>query len=132
MEKQRALSPEIFSAIQLSDIADLLEDMKNLLGQLIPEGLVKQLKVAVGAQITELNAPNTYPNALPWARFQIFNDGPDPVFFVVNFNYIPVGTVPLNPNETVPVEMTRDQIKNIILSTLTQGNIANVRIFAVK
>uniref|UniRef100_A0A6M3LSR7 Uncharacterized protein n=1 Tax=viral metagenome TaxID=1070528 RepID=A0A6M3LSR7_9ZZZZ len=142
MAKER---PYVLQQIQMQilyDIAGLQESTHDLIEELverttrfhgsweetIPVGKFKPLTIPVTDSITELSPLNV--STMPWMAFTIYNDGPDPVFMMVNEEFIQDVT-PLNVGENVTVDMKKRQIVKIFLHCAL-GLTTSVRIFALR
>lgn len=135
MVKER---PYVLQQIQMQilyDMAGLLEELverntrfQSSWEETIPVGKFKPLTISVTDSITELSSKNV--PTMPWMVFTIYNDGPDPVFIMVNEEFVQDVT-PLNFGENVTVDMKKRQIEKIFLHCAS-GLITSVRIFALR
>ena len=132
-ERQDALRPYAQSAIQ----TEILNGIAGMIYSQIPYGEEAPFSFQVASQQVIIRRDTVPPGQpiqpwrLPWFSFTIFNDGPNPVYMAVNSEY-PETNTPLNPGNFLSVDFKKkDSIKQVILNC-TQGNVANVRIFAMR
>ncbi len=119
----------------LYDMAGLLEELveRNTRfhaewKETIPVGKFKPLTISVTDSITELSPLNV--PTMPWMTFTIYNDGPNPVFIMVNEEFIQEVT-PLNSGENITVNMKKRQIAKIFLHC-APGLTTSIRIFSLR
>lgn len=135
MAKERPYALQVIQMQILYDMADLLEELverntrfQTSWEETIPKGELEPLTFAITDMPTELS-PRTV-GSMPWMRFTLHNDGPNPVFIMVNEEYIQNRT-PLNIGEHITVDMVKPKVDKVYLHcapTLT----ASVRIFALR
>jgi len=100
----------------------LLDDILVTLRRKVPEGVVEPIKIEVGDKFEELPFPE------PWISADIRNDGPDPVYVLVNKER-PIRDLPaLEPAESLSVDMVEPLIRVLYL-ICDKGKRATVRIF---
>jgi hypothetical protein len=138
IEEMAASRPYALMVIQtqiLYDIAGMLEDMGEEIAQLrgewrqtVSEGVFRPLTVHVTSEITTLDPSKV--DTMPWMGFDIYNDGPAPVYMMVNEEYLQEKT-PLNAGESLKVDMKKRQVAKITLHC-PAGQEADVRIFAAR
>jgi len=133
--KERPYAQDALQTQLLYDIASMLEDQRETLmsfyqdwKQTVPKGVYRPLTVDVSDVITTLD-PKNVPS-MPWITFTIFNDGPSPVYMMVNEEFVQERTS-LNLGENVTINMKKDQIQKVTLHCAS-GLTSRVRIFAVK
>jgi len=126
---QHALQTQI-----LYDIASILEDMAFELTSFyqewkmtIPEGRLIQLTVNVTDEPKELS-PEEGVSYMPWISFDLYNDGPDPVYVMVNEEYLRY-RAPIASGENLKVDMKKPLIRKIWLYCAS-GQTASVRMYA--
>jgi len=130
--------PYVVQMIQtqiLYDIAGMLEDLgKTLIDfhqdyqQTIPKGMLLPIELTITDKLTVIDR-NTPRMNIPWMTFDIFNDGPDPVYIAVNKNYIE-WIAPISIDESLTVNMRKTQVEKVLLQC-KKGKKANVRIYAL-
>lgn len=135
MAKER---PYVLQQIQMQilyDMAGLLEELverntrfQSSWEETIPVGKFKPLTIPVTDSITELSPLNI--STMPWMAFTLYNDGPSPVFMMVNEEFIQDVT-PLNSGENLTVDMKKRQIEKIFLHCAS-GLTTSVRVFALR
>jgi hypothetical protein len=143
MEKQRAATPGIVQEVFLMEIADILEEILDATKLSTAHGVLKGQQLTVGAAITELNPGNTV--TMPWKGLTLYDDGPAPLFIAINQDYFDVTATqgqapaytPVNVGQPFSVDMGRDQIWKILLTTTNpvsgvSGGNASIRLFSVK
>ena len=92
-----------------------------------PTGELRDLNVNVSEQIREVFRP---AEGLPCTSFDMDNNGPDPVYFCVNRWINP--QAPLNPGQSIHVDLKRQgAIKKIYLKC-ARGQNSNVSFFILK
>ena len=82
---------------------------------------------------------------MPWKGLALYDDGPAPLFIAINQDYFDVTSTtgappaypPVNPGQPFIVDMGRDQVKKILLTTTdpvsgASGGNASIRLFSVK
>lgn len=90
------------------------------MAQYVPTGIVDPRTISVSGSKTV----EAYPYA--WFSFDLYNDGPDPVYVQVNRHT--AKTTPLNSGESLKENCKAPVIKRIFLET-DSGKTASVRIF---
>lgn len=103
------------------------ETLKVLKSQ-IPKGEFRPITLQISNTPTVLE-PKSIPE-MPWIKFTIFNDGPDPVYLEVNEEFLQQ-TTPLNIDESLAVDMITPQIEKVRLFCAV-GQTASVRLFTKK
>ena len=135
---ERPYAVQMIQTQILYDMAAMLEDLTETLANFyseykstIPQGYLKEIRLTIIHEITSLTPILTPEYKLPWISFDLFNDGPNPVFIFVNEKILSVTTeVPsLGAGESLQVNMKKPLIKRIYL-LCASGHQANVRIFA--
>jgi len=102
----------------------LLDDILVTLKRKVPEGIVDPIKVEVTDKLVPVK------EAKPWIYADIRNDGPDPVYVMINKIISPGVRMPvLEPAGMLSVDMKESLIKVIYL-ICEKGKKATVRIFA--
>lgn len=91
------------------------------MAQWVPTGIVDPIPVTVSGSKTVA----AYP--YKWFSFDLYNDGPDPVYVQVNRHT--AKTTPLNKGESLKENCKAPVIERIFLET-DSGKTASVRIFA--
>jgi hypothetical protein len=109
------------------ETAKALEPFMEEWRSTIPEGKVEMIPLSLTDRVTLLT-PEEY-HTMPWRSFDIYVDGPDPVYMAVN--EVPVGKAPLNAGESLKVDMKKRKISKIILYCAA-GKQSSARIFALK
>lgn len=105
----------------------LLYDIASMLEQRLPEGIIRPIDLSITQKTTVLEPPN---EEMPWFAFTIFNDGPSPVFFEVNKDFM-TRKASLSRRDQISIDMFKDGIHKLILYC-DVGNTAAVRIYAKK
>lgn len=130
--KERPYALEAIKTQVLYDIASMLEDQGKTLIDFfeswrgtVPKGELRPLRLAITDRITELDPGNT--PGMPWFTFDIFVDGPDPVFLGVNVDFIRERS-PLRAGEHLKVDVGKANINKVLLHC-EQEKKSTVRIF---
>jgi len=119
------VSPEVYQAALLDEIAERLLKLENLMKAEVPEGAVEPIEKF---RITETRTPLKLRKA--WFSVSIINDGPDSVFVIVNTEKsFEEHEVLLH--ETYTIDMHRALITDI-LCWCNHGETAMVRIVGVR
>jgi len=131
--KERPYAAQMLQLQILYDMAGMLEDISESLAHFrsefrstIPKGYVEPIELTVTDKISKITK-NKYAT-MPWISFDLFNDGPNPVYVVVNRNFV-TRRAPLNSGESLTVDMKAPIIEKIYLFC-DKGNTASVRIYA--
>jgi len=109
----------------------LLDDILVTLRRRVPEGKIHPIKVEVGDKLVPVSTVK------PWISADIRNDGPDPVYVMVN-EVIPPHMFPPRPPVRIPAlesaEMLSVDMKEPLIEVIylicEKGKKATVRIFA--
>jgi hypothetical protein len=135
MAKERPYALQMIQMQILYDIASLLEELTERTTRFhssweetIPVGEFKSLTYPITDRVTELS-PKTI-ESMPWRAFTIFNDGPSPIYLVINEDF-PQTRTPVNMGENLTVNMTKRKIEKIYLNCAA-GLTSTVRIFVLK
>jgi len=119
--------PYALQAIQLQvlqDIASLLETLNERIEDMKAECLHPiELEVDERGKTLERSE---YPT-MPWISFTLFNEGPNPVYVVINDFY---RKVPLMPEEPLTVDFRSHKIMKVFLFCNPKQK-AKVRLYAV-
>jgi len=92
----------------------------------IPEGKVEPIELSITEELTVLT-PEVY-RTMPWRSFDLWVDGPDPVYIGVNEESINE-KAPLSKGEHLEVNMQKPLVQKIILFC-QKGKTSSVRIYA--
>jgi hypothetical protein len=125
MDNQRATTAGIIGNDILLHILDKIEDLTDYTYLATAEGIYDQVTVPVTPQITELNHLNPLTSTMPWKATTIYNAGKFEIYMGVNQSYITHPT-PIVCGQTVRVEMGRNQIEKIILTTAPTSSAFNL------
>jgi hypothetical protein len=132
LDRQRSSTPGIIQNAVLMEVADILEDLLEETKKSTAHGLFEPALLSVGAAVTQLDPKSQV--TMPWKSVVLANDGPQPIFVAINKDYF--DPVPLNPGQDLPVDMGRDMITQVLLTTTNPegggGGSASVRLFAIK
>lgn len=121
--------------ILLDDIAGMLADISFEIANFrqewkatLPKGKVNPLEFSVTEKFIKLTPAEV--SSMPWVTFDVFNDGPDGVYVIVNQDYV-TKKAPLKKDENLTVDMKRPIIEKVYLFCGT-GKKASVRIYPLK
>lgn len=110
----------------LEDIAETLAHHQSEFKSTIPQGKLEPIGLLITDTRTVLKKENC--PTMPWITFNLFNDGPNPVYVDVNKDQ-PSLTAPLAIGDAIQVDMKVPKIKRVLL-ICSSGNTAAVRIYA--
>jgi len=129
VRKLRELPPEL-TFITLDEIAGRLADIYDALQRQVPEGLKEEVTVvAEGTRAVPLSARFIKP---PYFRAAVFNDGPDPVYVMLNKSKpVAFRTTPLNDGDKLVIDTVEAKIQ-LLLFACVEGESASVRVHLLK
>ena len=124
--------PYVQQAIQtqiLYDLASMMEELLRLTKLQIPIGEVLSFKLEVGDKDVILE--NVAHYSFPWMGFTLINDGPSPVYFVINQRGVPSTSLrcPIEAGDQIDVDLGA-RVINILSLRCNPGQSTTVRIYA--
>jgi len=117
--------------VLLDDIARGISDLKKLMQAQIPEGLKEEVEVTAHGKIPVPMQPRT--TVPPYFRATVFNDGPDPVYVMLNdIKTEPYRKAPLNSGDKLDIDTTEAKIRELFFACEEDDKSASVRIHLLK
>jgi len=135
-KRNKEYPPEVLQAAYIKKMGEKMDELEKNMSKLtevtkttIPEGEKGDIKISVEDKwkkvfITDL--------PYPWVGFDLFNDGPSPVYFDIN-DHGPLDEEDssVKPDESVEIDMRASVIDAVFL-VCEEGKNTTVRIHAVK
>ena len=123
------LDPRVLQFVLLDDIAVTLREIKGSLKREEFEGTPDERTLSADSEVKVIDLVKGYPHS-PWATAAFANDGPDPVYIVVN-GQAKQNVPPLNKNDSTHFDFTKaDRKIEIIYYWCDTGKTASVRVRA--
>jgi len=128
-ELKRVKAP--LDTVLLDEIARGIADLKKLMSSQVPEGLKDEVEVSVHGKVPVPMQPRT--TMPPYFRATIFNDGPDPVYVMLNdVKAEPYRKAPLNAGDKIDIDTTEAKIRELYFACEGDANSAALRIHLLK
>lgn len=105
------VSPEVFQAIMLDDIAQGIRRVEKAIRETIPEGIIESYEVTATTSKQEVRPPVLKK----WHKVSVLNKGPDTVKIAVNVGR--VNAVTIEKNRSYEVDMKSAKIEYVIYQT---------------
>jgi len=102
-EEKAKVSPSIFQSILLDEIAQGIRQVKNIMNQTIPDGVI--------SSYTEIitDKPREFRPYKPWFSVTVYNRGPKPVHVGVNVGH--GGGIKIESGDSFPVNLSARKIR---------------------
>lgn len=131
-EKKEKISPEVFAAMTLDDISVKLSKMLKLQEAQIEEGVKDEATISVSGTIPVPMTPYLLNSKSPYFKVAVFNDGPDPVYVMLNeIQDVGKRKAPLNQGDKLDMATALPKINELFFAC-DEGNTASVRVHALK
>jgi len=130
LEELKRLKAPI-DTILLDDIARGISNLEKIMRAQVPQGIKDEAVVTVHGKIpVPIRPTSTVP---PWFRATIYNDGPDPVYVMLNAAKAePLRRAPLNSGDRIDIDTTEAKINELYFCCTNDSEDASLRVHLLK
>ena len=111
IQDKAKVTPEVFSAIMLDEIAQGIRRVEKAIRESIPEGIIASYEVTATTSKQEVRPPPLRK----WHKVSVLNKGPDTVKIAVNVGR--VNAVTIEKNRSYEIDMKSAKIEYVIYYT---------------
>ena len=111
IQDKAKVTPEVFSAIMLDEIAQGIRRVEKAIRESIPEGIIESYEVTATTSKQEVRPPALKK----WHKVSILNKGPETAKIAVNVGR--VNAVNIEKNRSYEVDMKSAKIEYVIYQT---------------